>query len=218
MIEHVKEGGLHLVTMHANSICPEWQRHMLEVLDAVEADCGKGASLVLTGAEKSFCNGLNLEALMSLTPEEAVPFGESMSEIYRRLILLPCPTIAAMNGHSFAAGAFLALAMDYRLMREDRGWFCISEVDVGVPIQDAMMGILRGKLAPTTARDALLTGKRYAADDAIYAGIADGKASAEDLLAQAKSLANELSGKEPEIFKSIKQTWYGPIAKALVSA
>lgn len=60
-------------------------------------------------------------------------------------------------------------------MREDRGWFCISEVDV--PIDSAMMNLLFVKVAPNTIRDAVLTGKRYAADEAITASIADGKAA-----------------------------------------
>jgi hypothetical protein len=80
----------------------------------------------------------------------------------------------------------MALSCDYRIMREDRGWFCISEVDVGVPVPPAMMGILRAKLPANTARDALLTGKRYTAEEAIAAGIADGKAPADQLLAQAE--------------------------------
>ena len=102
-------------------------------------------------------------------------FGKRMAEIHKRFLVLPCPTVAAMNGHAFAGGAFMALSCDYRIMREDRGWFCVSEVDVGVPIPPAMMGILQGKLPANTARDALLTGKRYTADEAIAAGIADGK-------------------------------------------
>ena len=102
-------------------------------------------------------------------------------------------------------------------MREDRGWFCISEVDVGVPIPQAMMGIMRGKLSPATARDALLTGKRYTAEEAVAAGIADAKYSQEELLDQACALALELSGKEPGIFKTLKETWFGPIADALVA-
>ena len=215
MIEYTKEGDLHLVTMQTNSICPEWQRHMLVVLDTVEADCGKGAALVLTGVDKSFCNGLNLEELMTLSPEEMQPFGDRMNQIHSRLLLLPCPTVAAMNGHAFAAGAFMALSCDYRIMREDRGWFCISEVDVGVPIPSAMMEMLRGKLPPATARDALLTGKRYTADEAIAAGIADGKAPMDELMEQAKALASQLGTKEPGIFKTLKQTWFGPMADAL---
>jgi enoyl-CoA hydratase/carnithine racemase len=218
MIDYTKEGELHLVTMNdgPNTICPDWQQRMLEILDTVEADCGQGTALVLSGVDKFFCNGLNLEKLMTLAPEEMEQFGKRMAEIHKRFLLLPCPTVAAMNGHAFAGGAFMALSCDYRIMREDRGWFSVSEVDVGVPIPPAMMGILQGKLPANTARDALLTGKRYTADEAIAAGIADGKAPMDELLEQAKALASQLGTKEPGIFKTLKQAWFGPMADALV--
>lgn len=219
MIDYQKQGELHLVTMNdgPNTICLDWHKRMLEILDKVEADCGQGASLVLTGVDKFFCSGLNLEKLMTLSPEEMALFSRQMPEIHRRFLMLPCPTVAALNGHAFAGGAFMALSCDYRIMREDRGWFCVSEVDVGVPVPRPMMGILQGKLPANTARDALLSGKRYSADEAIAAGIADGKASAEDLLEQAKSLATRLASKEAGIFKTLKQTWFGPMADALAS-
>ena len=220
MIDYTKEGDLHLVTMNAgpNVICPEWQQRMLDILDTVEADCGKGAALILTGEDKFFCNGLNLEIVTQLAPQEMVLFGSCMAEIHQRFLVLPCPTVAAVNGHAFAGGAFMALSCDYRIMREDRGWFSVSEVDVGVPIPAPMMGILQGKLPANTARDALLTGKRYTADEAIEAGIADAKAPMEQLLEQAKTLASQLGTKEPGIFKTLKQTWFGPMADALVAS
>ena len=153
---------------------------------------------------------------MQLSPEDMTLFARRMAEIHSRMLILPCPTVAAINGHAFAGGAFVALSLDYRLMREDRGWFCVSEVDVGVPIPEAMMGILQGKLTPNVARDAMLTGKRYVADEAINAGIADGKASQETLLTEAITLAGQLATKEPGIFKTLKQRWFGPMAQALV--
>ena len=107
---------------------------MLEVLDAVEADCEGSAGLVLAGEGKFFNNGLNVEVIMALKGDDMRRFGESMGQILGRLLLAPLPTVAAVNGHAFAAGAFLALVCDYRIMREDRGWFCISEVDAGVSI------------------------------------------------------------------------------------
>jgi enoyl-CoA hydratase/carnithine racemase len=88
-------------------------------------------------------------------------------------------------------------------------------VDVGVPIPPPRMGILQGKLPANTARDALLTGKRYTAGEAIAAGIADGKAPEDKLLEEAKGLALLLATKEPGIFKTLKQTWFGPMAEAL---
>ena len=219
MIDYTKEGDLHLVTMNAgpNVICPAWQQRMLDILDTVEADCGKGAALILTGDDKFFCNGLNLEVVTQLAPEEMVLFASRMAEIHKRFLLLPCPTVAAVNGHAFAAGAFMALSCDYRIMREDRGWFSVSEVDVGVPIPAPMMGILQGKLPANTARDAVLIGKRYTADEAIAAGIADDKAPVDELMKQAKTLASQLGTKEPGIFKTLKQTCFGPMADALVA-
>ena len=50
------------------------------------------------------------------------------------------------------------------------------------------------------------------------AGIADGKASMEELLDQARTLATQLGTKEPGIFKTLKQTWFGPMAAALVAS
>ena len=220
MISYSKENGLHLITMDEGSgtICPDWQRRMLELLVEVEGDCGHGTSLVLTGVGKFFCNGLNLEKVVTLAPDEMAVFGRRMGEVHQRLLMLPCPTVAAVNGHAFAAGAFLALSCDYRIMRQDRGWFSVSEVDVGVPIPPAMMGILNAKLPPNTIRDAVLTGKRYTADDAIVAGIADGKAPLDELLEHAKALARQLGTKEPGIFKTLKQTLFGPAADALVAS
>ncbi|MBT4855365.1 MAG: enoyl-CoA hydratase/isomerase family protein [Halieaceae bacterium] len=219
MIDYANEDGLHLITMdeESSTICPDWQQRMLEILGEVEDDCDRGTSLVLTGAGKFFCNGLNLEKVMTLTPDEMEVFGRRMGEVHQRLLVLPCPAVAAINGHAFAAGAFLALSCDYRIMRQDRGWFSVSEVDVGVPIPPAMMGILRAKLPASTTRDAVLTGKRYAADEAMVAGIADGQASAEELLTQAKAMARELGTKEPGIFSTLKTTLFGPTADALVA-
>lgn len=220
MIELSKEGALHLVTMNngPNMICPDWQQRMIEVLDIVEADCEGPAAMVLMGEGKSFSNGLNLETLMALEPEAMAAFGATMGQIFRRLLLLPVPTVAALNGHAFAAGAFLALACDYRLMREDRGWFCISEVDVGVPIDPAMMNLVKAKLPPATVRDAILTGKRYTADEAIAAGIADGKGSEAELATQAQALAASMAEKERTIFRTLKRNLYGAIGDGLVAA
>jgi enoyl-CoA hydratase/carnithine racemase len=217
MIDLEKDGNIFIVTMNngQNMICPDWQKRMLEILDIMEKDKAAGTAMVIIGEEKFFSNGLNLEVLSKLNNDGWATFAKNMSEIHRRMLILPFPTVAAVNGHAFAGGAFIAMSCDYRIMREDRGWICISEVDAGVPVSDPMMDILRGKLPPATVRDAILTGKRYTADEAIAAGFADGKASLEDLLDRAKSLAVSLATKEPGIFANLKQTYFGVIANGL---
>lgn len=218
MINLCKDGDIYTLTMNhiSNTICLEWQEQMLEVLNEVENKCAKGTALIMTGEGKFFSNGVNIDAMNQLDKPGVEKFAQRMLEIHRRMLMLPFPTVAAINGHAFAGGAFLALSLDYRIMREDRGWICISEVDAGVPVPAPMMDILHARLSPSTARDAVLTGKRYTADEAMVAGLVDRKASSDDLLTKAKELATTLASKEPGIFKSIKQTFYAELAARLL--
>ena len=59
MIDHKREGDLHIVTLNdgTNMVTPAWQTRFIEILDAVEADSDGNAGLVLTGTEKFFCSG-----------------------------------------------------------------------------------------------------------------------------------------------------------------
>lgn len=207
MIELSREGAIHRITLNngPNMIDLDWLDRMHAVLDTVEADCEGEAGLVLTGTGKFFCSGLNVEKLMALTEEEIPRFSSGMLGFMRRLISLPVPTVAAINGHAFAGGAFVTLGCDYRVMRADKGWVCISEVDVGVPIGDPMMRLLKAKLTPQIARNAALTGKRYTAEEALDAGMVDSISTEEALLAEATALATSMAGKERGIFSTIKR-------------
>ncbi len=217
MIELSKAGTIYTVTMDngENMICLDWQQRMLEILDQLEDNPVAGTAMVLIGVGKFFSNGLNLNELNKLDGAGWTLFARQMNEIHRRMLMLPFPTVAAVNGHAFAGGAFMALSCDYRIMREDRGWICISEVDAGVPLPQGMMEFLRLRLPAATVRDAVLTGRRYDADDAMAAGFSDGKAAAELLRGMATELARDLACKEPSIFKAIKQAYYAPIVKGL---
>lgn len=217
MIESTRDGDIRVITLtdEKNVIHPEWQKRMLDALDEALADVDGQAGLVLTGTGKFFCNGLDVATVMSLEGDERAAFGVRMGQIIGRLVVAPIPTVAAINGHAFAAGAFLALACDYRIMRADRGWFCISEVDVGVPIGTPMMNLLKAKATPAVARDAVLTGHRYTAVEAIEAGLADGQAEIDDLLPAAKKRLGDLVGKERRIFSALKRTLFQDVAAGL---
>lgn len=213
MIELSNDNGVYVLTMNngANTICLDWQAEMLQALNVVEGTWGKGTALVMAGEGKFFSNGVNMEAMSEYDEHDMKTFARTMLEIHRRLMALPFPTVAAINGHAFAGGAFLALSLDYRIMREDRGWICISEVDAGVAIPPPMMDILHAKLPPASVRDAVLTGRRYTADEALKAGFVDGAENPELLLNHALQLAASLTGKEPGIFRTLKQTLYSDL-------
>ncbi len=214
MMTRTKDGDVHVLVMQngQNTIDLDFLATLNEHLDAVEKESDGPSALVLTGEGKFFSNGLNLDFLMNASDDDRKRFGVAMISTMKRLILFPVPVVAALNGHAFAAGCFVALACDFRIQREDRGWICVSEVDVGVPIGKPMMTLLNGKVPAATAREAALTGKRYAADDAIAAGFCDAKASEAGLVAEATKVAATLATKERGIFKAIKKELYREIA------
>ena len=218
MIELTQQDHISILTMdgaEGNAFDLEFLAALHESLDAVEAAADGPAALVITGSGKAFSAGLNIAALMGYQQEQLTTFGIEIKRLYGRLINFPLPTIAAINGHAFAAGAFLALACDYRVMREDRGWFCISEVDVGVPINPDVLAVAQLKLAPSVLRDAVLMGKRFGGTECVNLRIADAACSEDSLIPSAVELITALSTKEREIFAVLKATLYASYATTL---
>ena len=124
------------------------------------------------------------------------------------------PLAAALNGHAFAGGALLALAADYRVMRSDRGWFCLPEIDIQVPFAPPMMELLKTKLSPNVLRDAVLTGRRYTAEEGIAAGIVDKACTLEKLEEETAALLRPLSEKGRVPYTKFKKDVYGDLAKS----
>ena len=152
-----------------NRLHPELLSALESVLDAIEGR-GEPAALVLTGAGKFFSNGLDLE-YMGANPSEAGPTLARVHSLFRRVLALDAPTVAAINGHVFAAGAMLALCFDLAVMRADRGYFCLPEADLGFPFTVGMNALLTARLSPPVAHRAMVTGHRFTGPEALAGGI-----------------------------------------------
>lgn len=217
MFEHGRDGDVHVLCMRGgqNLMDSEFFRALNEALDVVQAESERNAGLVLTGHDKYFSNGLDLNAIGAMDREAFAVFGRELMRSIGRLLVFPVPTVAAVNGHAFAGGAVLAAACDYRVMREDRGWICVAEVDVGVPIDPALVAILTAKLSPPTVRSAVLEGRRYAGPEALEVGWVDAVASESFLLPRAIKQAASLAGKGRRIFGSLKRALWGDLAAGL---
>lgn len=90
------------------------------------------------------------------------------------------PTLALLNGHTYAGGLMLAMAHDYRLAPSPKGFLCLNELLFGAPLKPAMAAIFRHKLAPAAYRAVALEARRFAAADAVAAGLADAPAAGLD--------------------------------------
>jgi enoyl-CoA hydratase/carnithine racemase len=180
-------------------------------LDEVQAAPAPRA-LVTTATGKIFSNGLDLE-WMAANQEQLGEFVPRLHELLARVLELDVPTVAALQGHTFAAGAMLALAHDQRVMRADRGFFCLPEVDIRIPFTHGMNALIAARLSVHAAHESMTTGKRYGGVEAQAAGIVDHSADEERVLAQAIELAAALAGKDPATLGAIKRRLYeAPLA------
>jgi len=145
-----------------------WVDGMNELLDQVEQAEGP-AALVTTGRGKFYSSGLDTD-YMARHPEEVAPYVARVQQVCVRILVSPLPTIAAVNGHAFGIGAFLAIAHDQAVMREDRGYVCWPEIDLAMGFPPPLLELGRARLEPRVLHEAFTSGHRYTSAEAIAAG------------------------------------------------
>jgi len=178
---------------------------------------GNAHGLVTTAVGKFYSNGLDLDWLGAHGDQTQWYVGR-VHALLARVLTLPIPTAAAVVGHAFGAGAMLAMAHDFRVMRADRGYFCFPEVDIHIPFTDGMAALIQAKLSPQTAVASMTTGRRFGGEDAARVGIVDATAAEGDVAAAALEMLRPLGGKDPGTLGAIKQTMFAPAIAALSPA
>jgi enoyl-CoA hydratase/carnithine racemase len=199
-----------------NRLHPELLSALESVLDEITSH-DEPAALVLTGAGKFFSNGLDLE-YMGANPSEAGPTLARVHALLGAVLALDAPTVAAINGHAFAAGAMLALSFDLAVMRADRGYFCLPEADLPLPFTPGMNALITARLSPPVAHRAMVTAQRYTGPEALASGIVTELASEEDVLDRAVALAAALTSKPRPGLGAIKRGMYAGAIEALAPA
>ncbi|GBB88577.1 hypothetical protein RclHR1_15100004 [Rhizophagus clarus] len=212
MVTLVREGPLFILTMKTgeNRFNTKFIEALFGALDEIEKvreqEDGEPATLITTGEGKFFSNGLDLEHALT-TPGF---FDDYYLKLLIRILTFPIPTVAAINGHAFAGGFMLALAHDYRVMRNDRGFLCMNEVDIPSPLHPGMAAIVRIKMTPKVYRDCILQAHRFSAKEALEKELVEGIASESELLEKAKELGLKCAGKAKAgaIYGLLKQEMY----------
>jgi enoyl-CoA hydratase/carnithine racemase len=186
---------------------------------ATQAGGESPCALVTTGTGKFFSNGIDLDWMLSsrddLTVDDPMAFIGDMSRMWARVMSLPIPTVAAINGHAFAGGAMFSLAHDHVLMRADRGYWSVNEVLLRMRLTPGMQAILSGRLTLPTARRAILTAHRFDGPTALSAGIADAVHDEEALLPQAIELAQSLAPTAHPILGVLKEDLHASVLSLL---
>ena len=199
MIKLDKKDSIYLLTMDAdeNRWNTNFVREFSKVLDEIENDEGPGALITCSNNPKFFSNGLDLEWAQDPDSHpdggDRKVFGEEFMYLMGRVITLPIPTICAINGHAFGAGFMLALSHDVRLMREDRGFLCANEMQLGLSIPKPELALFRHKVPANAFFETVQLSKRWTGSEALEAGIIQGTSTMEELSELAKKKAQELA-------------------------
>ncbi|NGX06617.1 enoyl-CoA hydratase-related protein [Mycobacteroides franklinii] len=184
-------------------------------IDEVLAD-EEPTALIVTGSGKFFSNGLDVDYL-GANPDKLGWYITEVQKIFVRLLTLPVPTVAAVNGHAYGAGAMVALSCDYRVMRADRGFFCLPEVNVGLPFTPGMAALCQGRMTPQAASATMPSGQRYGGDDCVRLLIVEAAVPEAEVLSTAKGFVEPLVGKNRGTLGTIKNGMYSSIVPLLLA-
>jgi enoyl-CoA hydratase/carnithine racemase len=196
-----------------NRFHPDWLTAVGAALDEVEGSEGPRA-LVTTATGKFFSNGLDLDWL-GAHPDQHEDYVNDVHALLARVLALPVITVAALQGNTFAAGAMLSLAHDLRVMRADRGFWCLPEADIGIPFTRGMSALIQARLAPQIAHEAMTTARRYGGQDACTAGIVDHAVTEDAVRSTARRLAAAQAGRAGTTLATIKTRMYSPVLELL---
>jgi len=182
-----------------------------ELIDDLIAALKQAASsaaqiVILTGAGKAFCSGMDLDNLQQLagrTHEQNVQDSETMASLFRTLYDFPKPTIAAVNGPAIAGGTGLATLCDFTLAVPEAE-FGYTEVRIGF-VPAIVSSFLISNIGEKRARDLLLTGRIFGAEEALKLGLVNEIVVPEQLMPRARELAAQLLENSPASLQATKK-------------
>lgn len=200
--------GIALLTLNRpdkrNAISYELIADLQKALETIEKSPSQ--VLIVTGAGKAFSSGMDLENLKSLigrTPKQNLEDSRTMAHLFRSIYDFPKPTIAAVNGAAIAGGTGIATICDFTLATPEAK-FGYTEVRIGF-VPAIVSNFLVRQVGEKQARDLLLTGRIFGADEALHLGLVNEVVNADRLLPRAHELARTLMENSPASLRATKE-------------
>ena len=191
-----------------NAISYELIDELLEALAAVERSSAR--VLILTGAGKAFCSGMDLENLRAITsrsPDENRKDSATMARLFHSLYEFPKLTIAAVNGPAVAGGCALATLCDLTIASAE-ATFGYTEVRIGF-LPAIVSTFLIWQVGEKRARDLLLTGRILQADEALRLGLVTEVVEPARVLPRAREMAEIFMQNSPASLTATKSLLAG---------
>jgi len=218
MYEYTLDEQVALLTMDENKFNINSVTEFLSVLNEIEKDTDAKALIVRSSDEKIWSTGLDLEWLLPLVQkgERSVTdvFAAKLNELFRRILLYPMITVAAITGHAFAGGAVLACCFDFRFMKKGRGYLCFPEVNLGMPLLPSHTAVMKKAIPMDLVEDMQLTARKLTAEECEARHIIMKACTMDELMSEAVSFAKGLN-KERPIVSKLKNVMHKDILRVM---
>ncbi|HVB59462.1 MAG TPA: enoyl-CoA hydratase-related protein [Candidatus Acidoferrales bacterium] len=171
-----------------------------------ELEASPARVVILTGAGKAFCSGMDLDALRSLAGQsfdQNLDDSRQLAKLFLRIYGFPKPVIAAVNGPAIAGGCGIATLADFTLAAP-KAKFGYTEVKIGF-LPAIVSVFLRRQVGEKRARDLLLSGRIFDAAEAHRLGLVTEIVPAGNLVARAQTLAGALLAASPRSLARTKR-------------
>lgn len=190
----------------ANSLNTQMGRDLLALFDGLAADPNAARAIVLTGAgEKVFCAGADLKERNGMPDEVWQAQHLIFERMVRAMIDCPVPVIAAVNGAAYAGGLEIALACDF-IYAARTARFAFTEVTLGIMPGAGGTQNLPRAVGERRAKEAILTGKPFGAEDAFAWGMVNRLCDPAKVVGAALETASAIAGNAPISVRQAKHS------------
>ncbi|MDT8271855.1 MAG: enoyl-CoA hydratase/isomerase family protein [Desulfomonilia bacterium] len=214
------EGHIAFLTIDygENRLNPTFLGALTEALDTIVNHTDATVLIATSAHEKIFSNGIDLQWLIPVVQSEDMAcvkdYVYQLNRCIRTMVLYPLFTIAAINGHAFAGGAVMSCCFDFRFMRSDRGFFCLPEVDLGVPFLPGMTAVMRKAIPRFILEDLQYSGRKLTPQECEQYHIVTKACPRELLMKEAMTCAARLN-KRRDVIAALKQEMNRDVVYAL---
>ena len=211
-MEHIqseRDGNLSILTLSrgkANALNFALVEELCGAVAAAAADDSVRGLVLASNRPRFFSSGFDIREVFGYDREGMSAFFGRFIDLYEGLYHCPKPVVAALSGHTFAGGAILAIACDFRIMAEGDFGFAMNEINLGLALSPTMRSMLMNAAGLVPAREIMLFGEPLTPARALEIGLVRELAPAEQVRDRAVSCARALAAKPPAAYRAMKQS------------
>ncbi|SRR5690606_8129789 len=203
-----REDDLLVITLargKANALNDELVAELQQALNHAAQDPHARAVVLTSALPRMFSAGFDVREVFAYDTARMRAFSRAFFRVLDTLRCMPRPVVAALTGHTYAAGAAMALLCDIRVMSEGDFGFALNEVNLGVVMPARLVRALASEVPLQTGLSMFLEGHVFKANDAIGAGLVDELVPAGNVAFRAATRARDLGNKPPRAFAAHKR-------------